>query len=122
MPRKLAFEAPIEAPIKCHIKQTLTMGKIALVNLKDDSAFLQAMKTEEDDTVTPYKCASRHKDAIPQSKAIMKVHDATARVRKRLSYLCDLGKGREDTLLRITTHLLTSARRCPLEPLLCRSG
>jgi hypothetical protein len=40
------------------------------------------MKTNEDDTVTAYERASRHEDAVPQSKAFfMKAHEDEARHR-----------------------------------------
>ncbi|KQZ55373.1 hypothetical protein ASD54_07605 [Rhizobium sp. Root149] len=72
---EMARELGIEAPTEGDIKQMLTTGKIALADLMGDSAILKAMKTNEDDTVTAYERASRHEDAIPQSKAFfMKAH------------------------------------------------
>lgn len=66
---EIAAEAGIEAPTKGDMKQILTTGKIALADLMGDAAILKAMKTNEDDTVTAYERASRHKDAIPASQA-----------------------------------------------------
>ena len=50
------------------MKQLLTTGKIALASLVGDGAILKAMKTNEDDTVTAYERASRHPDALPESR------------------------------------------------------
>ena len=57
------------------MKQMLTTGKIVLADIMGDGAILKAMKTNEDDTVTAYERASRHPDAMPESKAFfMKAH------------------------------------------------
>ena len=79
---EMARELGIEAPTEGDMKQMLTTGKIALADLMGDSAILKAMKTNEDDTVTAYERASRHEDAIPQSKAFfMKAHEDELRHR-----------------------------------------
>lgn len=67
--RRIAAETGAEAPIEGDMKQMLTTGKIVLADLMGDAAILKAMKTNEDDTVTAYERASRHPDAIPESKA-----------------------------------------------------
>jgi rubrerythrin len=78
---EMARELGIEAP-EGDMKQMLTTGKIALADLMGDAAILKAMKTNEDDTVTAYERASRHEDAIPQSKAFfMKAHEDELRHR-----------------------------------------
>ena len=66
---EMAREAGAEAPAEGDMKQMLTTGKIAMADLMGDGAILKAMKTNEDDTVTAYERASRHEDAMPQSKA-----------------------------------------------------
>lgn len=66
---EIARDVGTEAPTEGDMKQMLTTGKIALADLMGDAAILKAMKTNEDDTVTAYERASRHEDAIPQSKA-----------------------------------------------------
>ncbi|WP_440983820.1 DUF2383 domain-containing protein [Shinella sumterensis] len=74
---EIAREVGTEAPAEGDMKQVLTTGKIALADLMGDAAILKAMKTNEDDTVTAYERASRHEDAIPQSKAffLKALHD-----------------------------------------------
>ena len=74
---EMAREIGTDAPTEGDMKQMLTTGKIALADLFGDSAILKAMKTNEDDTVTAYERASRHEDAIPQSKAffLKALHD-----------------------------------------------
>nr|WP_314093632.1 ferritin-like domain-containing protein [uncultured Shinella sp.] len=67
--KEMAREIGTEAPTEGDMKEMLTTGKIALADLFGDAAILKAMKTNEDDTVTAYERASRHEDAIPQSKA-----------------------------------------------------
>jgi len=67
--RRIAIETGAEAPAEGDMKQMLTTGKIVLADLMGDAAILKAMKTNEDDTVTAYERASRHPDAIPESKA-----------------------------------------------------
>jgi hypothetical protein len=55
-----------------------------------DAAILKAMKTNEDDTVTAYERASRHEDAIPESKAFfMKAHQDEERHRAWMSTTAD---------------------------------
>ena len=65
----MARELGIEAPREGDAKQMLTTGKIALASIVGDSAILQAMRSNEEDTVTAYERASGHPDAIPESKA-----------------------------------------------------
>ncbi|WLS02810.1 ferritin-like domain-containing protein [Shinella oryzae] len=74
---EIARDVGTEAPTEGDMKQMLTTGKIALADLMGDAAILKAMKTNEDDTVTAYERASRHEDAIPQSKAffLKALHD-----------------------------------------------
>ncbi|MCB8836551.1 DUF2383 domain-containing protein [Aurantimonas sp. VKM B-3413] len=67
--REMAAELGIEAPAQGDAKQYLTTGKIALADLMGDKQILQAMKTNEDDTVTAYERASQHPDAVPKSKS-----------------------------------------------------
>jgi rubrerythrin len=79
---EMARELGIDAPTEGDMKQMLTTSKIALADLMGDAAILKAMKTNEDDTVTAYERASRHQDAIPQSKAFfMKAHEDEVRHR-----------------------------------------
>lgn len=66
--RAMARELGIEAPKEGDMKQLLTTGKIAIAGLIGDGAILKAMKTNEDDAVTAYERASKHKDAIDKSK------------------------------------------------------
>lgn len=65
---RMADMLGIEAPQEGDAKQMLTTGKIAMANIFGDGAILKAMKTNEDDTVTAYERASRHADAIPESR------------------------------------------------------
>jgi rubrerythrin len=51
-------------------KQLLTTGKVALASMMGDSAILQAMRSNEEDTVTAYERASSHVEATPQARAI----------------------------------------------------
>lgn len=66
---EMARQLGIEAPTGGDMKQMLTTGKIVIADMMGDAAILKAMKTNEDDTVTAYERASRHADAIPESKA-----------------------------------------------------
>ena len=66
---EMARELGTDAPREGDMKQMLTTGKIALANLMGDAAILKAMKTNEDDTVTAYERAARHRDAVPKSGA-----------------------------------------------------
>jgi len=87
---EMARELGIEAPTEGDMKQMLTTGKIALADLMGDSAILKAMKTNEDDTVTAYERASRHQDALPESKAFfMKAHQDEERHRAWMSTTAD---------------------------------
>lgn len=79
---EIAVEAGIAAPTKGDMKQMLTTGKIALADLFGDKTILKAMKTNEDDTVTAYERASRHEDALPESKTFfLKAHQDEVRHR-----------------------------------------
>lgn len=60
----------VKLPDEGSAKQYLTSGKIALANMVGDGAILKAMKTNEDDTVAAYERASRHEDALPESRAV----------------------------------------------------
>lgn len=81
--RRIAAETGAEAPVEGDMKQMLTTGKIVLADLMGDAAILRAMKTNEDDTVTAYERASRHPDAIPESKAFfMEAHQDELRHRE----------------------------------------
>src|SRR3954447_5696660 len=51
-------------------KQILTTGKVALASIIGDSTILQAMRSNEEDTVTAYERASRHTEATAQARAI----------------------------------------------------
>lgn len=51
-------------------KQMLTTGKVALASIMGDAATLQAMRSNEEDTVTAYERASRHTEATPEARAI----------------------------------------------------
>lgn len=81
--RRIAAETGAEIPVEGDMKQMLTTGKIVLADLMGDAAILKAMKTNEDDTVTAYERASRHPDAIPESKAFfMEAHQDELRHRE----------------------------------------
>ena len=72
---EMARQLGIEAPTGGDMKQMLTTGKIVIADMMGDAAILKAMKTNEDDTVTACERASRHPDAIPESKAFfMRAH------------------------------------------------
>ncbi|TWF49498.1 DUF892 family protein [Neorhizobium alkalisoli] len=87
---EMARELGIDAPTEGDMKQMLTTGKIALADLMGDKAILKAMKTNEDDTVTAYERATRHEDAIPESKAFfMKAHLDEERHRAWMSSTAD---------------------------------
>ena len=66
--KEIASETGTNAPVEGDMKQMLTTGKVAMADLMGDGFILKAMKTNEDDTVTAYKRASSHQDAIPKSK------------------------------------------------------
>ena len=65
---RMAGLLKIDAPQSGDMKQLLTTGKIAMASLVGDGAILTAMKTNEDDTVTAYERAARHRDAKPESR------------------------------------------------------
>ena len=67
---KMSAALGMEPPREGDAKQYLTTGKVALADLMGDGAILKAMKTNEDDTVTAYERASKHDDAIPESRAV----------------------------------------------------
>jgi uncharacterized protein (TIGR02284 family) len=50
-----------KAPREGDLKQLLTTGKVVLGGLLGDKAILRAMRTNEDDTVTAYDRAVKHK-------------------------------------------------------------
>ena len=66
---EIAAETGAEAPVEGDMKQMLTTGKVALAGLMGNAAILNAMKTNEDDTVAAYERASTHPDAIAKSRA-----------------------------------------------------
>lgn len=79
---EMSRQLGIEAPNGGNMKQMLTTGKIVIADMMGDAAMLKAMNTNEDDTVTAYERASRHPDAIPESKAFfMKAHQDEERHR-----------------------------------------
>jgi uncharacterized protein (TIGR02284 family) len=51
-----------EAPTEGDMKQILAKGKVVIGGMLGDRAILEAMRTNEDDTVTAYDRAVRHKD------------------------------------------------------------
>ena len=67
---KMSAALGMEAPREGDAKQYLTTGKVAMAELMGDGAVLKAMKTNEDDTVTAYERASKHQDAVPESRAV----------------------------------------------------
>jgi rubrerythrin len=67
--QEIARETGADAPAEGDAKQMLTTGKIALAGMMGDASILNAMKTNEDDTVTAYERAAAHPDAISKSKA-----------------------------------------------------
>ncbi len=67
--QEMAAEAGAEAPQEGDMKQMLTTGKVAMASLMGDGSILQAMRSNEEDTVTAYERASQHADAMPQSRA-----------------------------------------------------
>ena len=87
---EMACELDLDAPAEGDMPQMLTTGKIALADLMGGATILRAMKTNEDDTVTAYERAFRHKDAIPQSKTFfMKAHPDEERHRAWMSTTAD---------------------------------
>lgn len=67
--QEMAAETGADAPQEGDMKQLLTTGKIAMADLFGDGAILNAMATNENDTVTAYERASGHRDAIEKSRA-----------------------------------------------------
>lgn len=79
---EIAAEAGIDVPEKGDMKQMLTTGRIALADIFGDKTILNAMKTNEDDTVSAYERASQHEEARPETKAFfMKAHQDEVRHR-----------------------------------------
>lgn len=70
--QEMAAETGAEAPQEGDMKQLLTTGKIALADLFGDGAILNAMGTNESDTITAYERASAHPDAIERSRAFFR--------------------------------------------------
>lgn len=66
---EIAAETGAEAPVEGDMKQMLTTGKVALADLMGDGAILEAMRTNEDDTVSAYERASNHPSALPKTLA-----------------------------------------------------
>ena len=66
---EIAAETGAEAPAEGDMKEMLTMGKVALAGLMGNAAILNAMKSNEDDTVAAYERASTHPDAMAKSRA-----------------------------------------------------
>jgi rubrerythrin len=64
--KALATSQDLLLPEGPDIKRILTKGKVILASPAGDGAILSAMKTNEDDTVTAYERASKHKD-MPRS-------------------------------------------------------
>lgn len=70
--RDIAAQTGAETPLEGDMKQMLTTGRIALADLFGDAAILKAMRTNEEDTITAYRRAATHQDAIPASKAFFR--------------------------------------------------
>ncbi|SHI68775.1 protein of unknown function [Roseomonas rosea] len=67
-------------------KQLLTTGKVALASIMGDAATLQAMRSNEEDTVTAYERASGHADATPEAMAMFRrAHSDELRHREWMS-------------------------------------
>ncbi|MEF2549833.1 ferritin-like domain-containing protein [Aurantimonas sp. A2-1-M11] len=66
--REMARELAFDPPQSGDIKEFLTTGKVALASLAGDSAILKAMKSNENDTVTAYRRAAEHGEAVEKSK------------------------------------------------------
>ncbi|MBS1302713.1 ferritin-like domain-containing protein [Loktanella sp. SALINAS62] len=67
---KFAADLGIEAPSGGDMKQMMTTGKVALADLVGDEAIINAMKTNEDDTVQAYEQASDNTVADGQMRPI----------------------------------------------------
>ena len=67
---KMAVALGMEPPREGDAKQFLTTGKVALADMMGDGAILKAMKSNEEDTVTAYERASKHDDAVPESRTV----------------------------------------------------
>lgn len=65
-----------QAPTEGDAKQILAKGKVVIAGLMGDRAILEAMRTNEDDTVTAYDRAVGHKDC---SRAVLDVLEAAQR-------------------------------------------
>jgi uncharacterized protein (TIGR02284 family) len=59
------------APKEGDMKQILAKGKVVIGGLMGDSAILEAMRTNEDDTVTAYDRAVGHRDSPPSVRDVL---------------------------------------------------
>lgn len=60
---QMANQLGTDAPMEGDMKQLLTTGKVAMASIMGDGAILQAMRSNEEDTVTAYERASAHSEA-----------------------------------------------------------
>jgi len=58
-------------PVEGDMKAVLTKGKVALGAMSGDTAILQAMKSNEDETNTAYEEAVEHPDASPEIRELL---------------------------------------------------
>ncbi len=59
------------APTEGDMKQILAKGKVIIGGLMGDKAILEAMRTNEDDTVTAYDRAVGHRDCPPSVRDVL---------------------------------------------------
>jgi uncharacterized protein (TIGR02284 family) len=59
------------APTEGDMKQILTKGKVMIGSMMGDTAILEAMRTNEDDTVTAYDRAVGHRDCPPSVRDVL---------------------------------------------------
>lgn len=67
---QMAATVGAEAPMEGDMKQYLTTGKVALASIMGDSAILQAMRSNEEDTVSAYERASTHAEATAEIRQV----------------------------------------------------
>jgi predicted outer membrane protein len=67
---QLAATVGAEAPTEGDAKQLLTTGKVALASIMGDAATLQAMRSNEEDTVSAYDRASKHQEVPAEARQI----------------------------------------------------
>ena len=60
-----------DVPTEGDSKQLLTEGKVVLAGLMGDKSILQAMRTNEEDTVTAYDRAVNHRDCTAEVHQIL---------------------------------------------------